>query len=128
MGSVGLIIKCDRGASLRGVCHTDAGSSYNATTGLRNLGNCVAANVLSCTSSIIQRIGHNEWIVGDFRVAGLFMDGSLDVWDTSNAFQRSSNFAEIGAAFPSLPVICFHGGSPWEVHPKVRARSISDFI
>lgn len=127
-GSVGLILRCRKGASLRGVCHTDAGSSYDPLTGVRHLGTCVAPSAINCQASITNRVGHNEWIVQNFRVAGLFMDGNLDVWDTPTAFQRPTDFIEIGTAFPGLSVVCFHEGSLWEVHPRVQQRKLSEFI
>ena len=128
MGSVGLILRCKRAASLLGVCHQDAGSWYDPTTGRRNLGSCIKPTTRSCTQSITDRQGHNEWVVTNYEAVGLFMDGTLDVWDSSTNFDRQSNFAEISAAFPGLPVLYYYQNSLWEVHPQQRRQEIDDFI
>ncbi len=127
MGSVGLILRCKRGASLLGVWHQDAGSWYDPKTGRRNLGFCIKPTTKSCTDSINHRHGHNEWVVGCYEAVGLFMDGTLGVWDTATSFERQSNLQQITSAFPRLPVLYYYQSDLWEIHPQQRQRDIDDF-
>jgi hypothetical protein len=128
MGSVGLILRCRRGASLLGVCHADAGSAYDPSTGRRNIGACVRPTTATCRNSIVRRDRHNEWILRDYEAVGLFMDGTLAVWDSGTAFERDSNIPEIAEAFPDLPLLYFWKGDLWEIHPGQRKRDLGDFI
>lgn len=128
MGSVGLILRCKRGASLLGVWHQDAGSWYDPKSGRRNLGFCIKPTTKSCADSINHRQGHNEWVVGCYEAVGLFMDGTLGVWDTATSFERQSNLQEITGAFPGLPVLYYYQSDLWEIHPQQRQRDIDDFI
>lgn len=127
MGSVGLVLRCRRGASLLGVHHEDAGSWYDPVSGVRNLGACVAPTLVSCDYSITARSGHNEWVLTGYEPVALLTDGEMEVWDTPTNFQRQVRPAELDAAFPGLPLLFFYGRQLMEVHPVARRRRIEEF-
>jgi hypothetical protein len=105
-GEIGVILDPRTDQSVVYVCEQDGGSHV---VGGRRVPRQSSITTDQCEYSLAERgkpdprVAHNEWVVEDYNVKGIFVIG-LNVWDMGANQMKQTTLISISAQFAPLPI------------------------
>lgn len=131
-GSVGIIVEIDDKDSVEAVDNCDCGSILNRDTGERTyFGNRPTEE--ACAASIDERQGHNEWLVKNYRVVGIFVFRPIYVWTKCKSGsgveygEGEISITDVLDTFPDLRVFSACNGSFMEYDRRQEEWVLVDY-
>jgi hypothetical protein len=120
-GSVGTVIGLQHKQSIVAAEPNDCGSHEEDVGGfsIRVVEQEKDIRLCDLARSISARAEHNEWVVRDYEVLGLFLHPPCIVEEIAGQ-QRIITFRELASRFPNLPIYTFWDRAIYQVVPENR--------